>query len=179
MTDTQKLRELMLHVAWQCATHQLFGMIKLNKILFFSDMKAFAETGRSITGAAYEKREFGPVAKGINDEIDRLVSDRAAVVYERDMPDLTTQKRLTALRKADLSCFSAQEIAFVNDVINWTWSMSAEQLSEMSHDSVGWEAARMHETIPAGTALIPRRPIPLSDDETALAEQLAAQASPA
>lgn len=176
MTNTTKLQELMLHVARQCVTHQLFGTIKLNKILFFADMRAFAETGNTITGADYEKREFGPVPLGVTEEIDQLVADKAAVVYPRAMPDLTTQKRLTPLRDANLSAFTAQEIAFANDVIEWMRPMSAEQISELSHESVGWEAARMHEVIPPGTALIPRRPIPPSAEEIAFAEQLASGA---
>ncbi len=173
MTNQTKRKELVLFIARRCVTHQLFGKIKLNKILFFSDMNAFTRLGTSISGFEYEKREFGPVPRTIDTLIEQLQADGSATVYERDMPNLNVQKRVTPLREPDLTGFSAQEIAIVSDVIEWIRPMSAKEISELSHEAVGWEVARMGETIPYATALIPPHVIPPTQKERARALELA------
>lgn len=40
-TSEQKLTQLVLYVAERCEKHDLFGMVKLNKVLFFSDRNAY------------------------------------------------------------------------------------------------------------------------------------------
>lgn len=172
--DAQKLGELVLYVADRCQTHELFGKIKLNKILFYSDVNAYSRRGRSITGVAYVKHQFGPVPSGIDVVIQDLSDDRAAVVRVRDMPDLTEQKRVVPLRKPDLTRFTAEEIAIVNEIIDWMRPMSARQISDLTHETAGWCAARMGETIPyAAAALVPDRPIPLTEEERAHGQELA------
>lgn len=178
--SNSKIKELTLYVAQRCETHQLFGTIKLNKILFFSDVNAYLRRGESITGSKYEKREFGPVPERMREHIDELVAKRDAVVVERDMPNMTQQRRVVAVTKPDLSSFSAEDISIVNEVIEWMQPMTAHEISELSHRSVGWDVARMGETIPLATAIIPEMPLSLTPNElmagARLAEQLAGQA---
>ena len=38
--------------------------IKLNKVLWYADARSYMRTGESITGAAYLRKPFGPVARG-------------------------------------------------------------------------------------------------------------------
>lgn len=173
MNNQTKRKELVLFIARRCVTHQLFGKIKLNKILFFSDMNAYTRLGTSITGFEYEKREFGPVPRTIDGLIESMCADGSATVVSRDMPNFTAQKRVTPLREPDLSDFTAQEIALVDEVIEWMRPMTAKEISELSHQAVGWEVARMGETIPYSTALIPLHPIPLTEKEKARAMALA------
>lgn len=170
-----KLTELTLHIAQRCATHQLFGKIKLNKILFFADVATYIRTGRSLTGVDYVKREFGPVPERMSERIEQLVADRVAAVEEREMPDGTTQKRVVALRKPDLSIFSAEEIGIVSEVIDWFRPISANDVSELSHRSVGWDVARMGEKIPLATAIIPNEQLPLTAKELQTGARLAKQ----
>ena len=61
--NRNKLKELILLIAHECEDHTYFGAIKLNKILFFCDFRAFAELGKSITGAEYVALEHGPVPR--------------------------------------------------------------------------------------------------------------------
>ena len=52
----KKLRELILYICDKSKNHpKKLGMVKLNKILFFSDFTAYLRHGSSITGAKYFK----------------------------------------------------------------------------------------------------------------------------
>lgn len=164
-TAEAKLRELVLYVASRCEPHAFFGKIKLNKILFFSDMNAYLRQGSGVTNIPYLRRQFGPVPKGIDRLIQDLEAKREAVVHVRAMPDLTEQKRVVALRQPDLSGFSADHIAIVNEVIEWMRPMSAHEVSELTHNLVGWRVARSDEEIPYSTALLPESPLELTPDE--------------
>jgi len=164
-TSEQKLTQLVLYVAERCEKHDLFGMVKLNKVLFFSDRNAYIRLGKTITDGHYVKKSFGPVVEDFDALIDRLEENRIVAVYERKMPDLTAQKRVVALRRPNLSEFTGEEIAVVEDVIDWMRPMTANEISELSHESVGWEVARINEPIVFSTALISKRTRALSKGE--------------
>ena len=51
--DPERLKELMLYVASECADDPTFDNETLNHILFMADARAYAELGQSITGAEY------------------------------------------------------------------------------------------------------------------------------
>lgn len=174
-TNRNKLSELVLYVAGRCERHEFFGTIKLNKILFYADMNAYKRTGATITGADYRKNLFGPEPVGIEPMIEQMRQNRDLEVVERPMPDLTTQERVLQLRTPDLSLFSAEEIATVNDVIDWVRSMSANAISDLTHDLPAWKAARMGEIMPPKALLVPSRPLPLTDREWTRAERIAAR----
>ena len=59
----EKLKELILHVSKKARLRDL-GSIKLNKVLWFSDITAYLHLGEPITGETYLKRQFGPVKVG-------------------------------------------------------------------------------------------------------------------
>jgi uncharacterized phage-associated protein len=175
-TSETKLKELVLFIAQRCESHQLFGKVKLNKILFFSDVNAYVRHGQPITGVDYVKREFGPVPDQMAQRLEEMVQDKWATVVERDMPDMTSQKRVVPLqRKPDLSSFSADDISIVSEMIDWMRPMTANEISDLSHKSVGWDVARMGEKIPLATALIPEVQPPLTPKELQTGARLAQQ----
>jgi hypothetical protein len=47
--ETKKLQELILYVAKMSEGDPAFGAIKLNKLLFYSDFRAFLDARKSIT----------------------------------------------------------------------------------------------------------------------------------
>ena len=55
LEGTEKLQELILYVAKVSEGDPTFGLVKLNKILFFSDFRHFLDTGQSITGQEHQK----------------------------------------------------------------------------------------------------------------------------
>ncbi len=61
-TDTA-LAEMMLHIARRCVDDPRFGKTKLHKILLFSEIQSFIETGEPIVGCTFIKKPQGPLVR--------------------------------------------------------------------------------------------------------------------
>lgn len=150
--DDEKLRELILYISWMCEDDPTFGATKLNKILFFSDFRAYRLLGHSITGQEYQALEQGPAPRKLLPLRDALKREGALVIRERDFYD-RRQSQTIALRSPDLSKFTPQELAIVQRVIDEWRGRTASEMSRASHEFVGWQLADAGETIPYPTAL--------------------------
>ncbi len=165
--DREKFRELMLYIADKSVDDPGFGATKLNKLLFFADFLAYSDLGRPITGAEYQKLEHGPAPRHLLGVQRELEAEGAATVTPQQRYRFT-QHRLTALRKPDLSVFSAAEIALVDEVLQLLRGATAVEVSRISHNwSVGWDVAEAGETIPYETAFWTMVPPGESDIEAA------------
>ena len=156
--DREKFRELVLYVARESEDDVHFGATKLNKILYFSDFKAFAIIGNAITGAAYQRLERGPAPRQMLPMLKEM--EREGEVTRTDRRYFTLlQKRVQPLRNPDMRAFSQQEIEIVDNVMNELRLLNAAQVSALSHLETGWQIARHGETIPYHSSYISdRRP---------------------
>ena len=146
--DREKFRELMLYVAEKLLDDPAFGATKLNKILFFADFRAYGEFGKPITGASYQRLDRGPAPVQLLPIQSELVEEGAAVLVEREYFNYP-QKRLFPRRAPNLSCFSAAEIALVDEIIEALRHHNATEVSFLSHINVlGWQVAADREEIP-------------------------------
>lgn len=145
----------MLYVADKSADDEMFGATKLNKILYFSDFLYYQKTGESITGANYMKLEFGPVPRRLLPIKNGLIARGDAIDFEGQYRG-KTQKRLLAKRAPDLSRFTAEQIAWVDEVINALRSRNATNVSNMSHD-LRWDMCGMEQQIPYQASYIASR----------------------
>jgi Antitoxin SocA-like, Panacea domain len=150
-----RLAELVVHIAAQSENDPFFASTKLNKLLWKADFKAFCETGRTISGANYQKLEFGPAPKPMPIVLDRL--KESGRIEWHSKPAFKKQKRPCATSNADLSGFSNQEIALVNKVINENVGKSGSQMSDESHGYLAWQVAEKGEAIPFAAWLIRSR----------------------
>lgn len=57
--DREKLKAAILYACRRCGPNRL-GAVKLHKVLYYSDMLRYVQSGRSITGSTYRKRPLGP-----------------------------------------------------------------------------------------------------------------------
>jgi hypothetical protein len=156
VTDpNKKLRELIVYIAQESEGDSFFGAVKLNKLLFNIDFVSFRRTGKSITGQAYQALENGPAPKRMLPVLTEM--QRKGDLFLREDPFFGyTQKRPIALREAELSQFSSDEIVLIDRTIKRFWKMSATQISENSHEFVGWSLAERKEIIPYSVALLGR-----------------------
>ena len=170
--DETKFRELLLYVADRCEHDPNCGATKLNKILFLADFEAYAELGMPITGAEYSAIQFGPAPKtlpAIRDDMER----KGELAVKRRSHFGRNQSRIVALRKADLSAFSGEEVALVESVIRDVADMNAAELTEFTHRMPGWQAAsQWGGVIPYQTAFLSRNQEATQED-IARANQLA------
>jgi len=157
----KKLRELVLYIAQKCADDERFGATKLNKILLFADFMSYMERGRSITGAQYFKLEHGPAPKhmiGVKQELfESGDADEIEMIYKGRL-----QKRLVAKRKANLDDFTAEDIAFLDEIIEGLSRATATHVSEISHNII-WEIAELKQNIPYEAVFLSDRK-PTKDD---------------
>lgn len=145
--DKKKLRQLALYIASRSEDDPRFSRVKLNKVIFYSDFMHYVRTGRSITGHAYIKMPYGPCPKDFHKLESKMSKDEQLKIQERDYYG-RIQKRPIALVPANLSLFTAEEIASVEDVIRTLWHSSATDVSELSHMFDGWRLADDFEEIP-------------------------------
>jgi hypothetical protein len=163
---TDKLRELILHICIASSDDPNFGKTKLNKIVFFSDFGFFRQFGRSITGQSYYKLPYGPCAKTVPPLLSNMKAKQEFAFSETSFYDQTQQKPV-ALRRPDLSLFTAEEIAFVDSVIVRYKSFTGKQISDASHESFAWKLTGLNEEIPIATALLENRPLTQKESQYA------------
>lgn len=168
----QLLGELILYVASKCASDDLFGAVKLNKILWMSDFLAFAEHGEPITGVQYQRLEHGPAPRRLVPVRNALTEKEDAIVQRRHMLGGQIQERVVHLREPNLDLFSAAQIDLVDRVINDLREKSASEVSLDSHGKA-WRTVRYGEGIPYETVFLSDEPVNDHDIERTmeLAEQ--------
>lgn len=152
--DEKRFAELMLYISAKSASDPKFGATKLNKILFYADFLAYAQLGDSITGFEYQKIEHGPAPRHILKVRRSLEQQGALAVSNVPLREGRTQTRVIAKRKPKLDLFRPKEIPLVDEVIKKLWGLDAESVSTLSHLEIGWQVAKLNETIPYGTIFL-------------------------
>jgi len=154
--DDTKLRELILLISEWSQSDPKFGAIKLNKLLFHCDFSAFLTFDHPITGQEYFALPQGPAPRRLKPITERMLK-KGELAYKEVSYYGHAQKRPIALRAADLSMFSGDEVKLVKQTIEKFWKMSATEISDQSHIFLGWKVAREKEVIPYSTALVGHR----------------------
>ena len=149
---TDKFAELVLYISKACANDPDFGATKLNKILFFSDFRSYRMAHKGISGATYQKLDHGPAPKCLLPVQNALIKGKSLAIEEVARYG-KTQKRPVALREPDVSGFSAEEIALVNEVIRDLSGKNASDVSELSH-RFWYDIAKSKEEIPLQVSLV-------------------------
>jgi hypothetical protein len=155
MDVTTRLRELIVYISARSSYDRTYGVTKLNKILWWSDLWAFAELHRPITGATYLRLPQGPVPDGIDGLREEMQEDRVIAISPLEYYG-HVRHRILPLRKADLSMFTGQEIAIVDAVIDDLCGKNAKVVSKMSHGRV-WEALPHLHRMPYESVFISNR----------------------
>ena len=156
--DMNKLRELILYIAQSAESDPRLGAVKLNKLLFYADTRAYLELGKSITGATYQHLAEGPAPIELLEVRRRMVADEDA--HMASTWYLTRiQSRLVPNRPADLSAFSADELRVVHDVIHDLWDLDATAVSDLSHQEWGYRLTEPGDWIPMRAAWFSPEPL--------------------
>jgi len=159
--ERDKFRQLVLYFSKRGADEGLvIGSTKLNKLLFFTDFRAYAETGVPVTGARYQRLEFGPAARAMlpvrNEMVEELgeahFADRGAEDWNAVLvPDV----------EPDLSLFSEEELRIADAVFEELREFNAKGVSDYAHyRSAGWQVIEDGEDIPYESAFCSTDPAP-------------------
>ncbi len=154
--DEDKLAELLLYVADRLRDDRTGAATKLNKVLFFAEFAHMRQYGRPITGADYQKLEFGPAPRRMLPLRTDLVDRGLAEIVEQHYLGYP-QQRLVPTCTIVTILLTADEIAVVDEVIADLRNLTARQVSDLSHEEEGWRMVAYGETIPYESAYL-RRP---------------------
>jgi len=171
--DAEKFKELILYICEKSATDPNFGATKLNKVLFLSDFWAYANLGNPITGVEYMKLPYGPAPRPLMPIRKEMQEHGELAIQETTLDPEIARKRPVNLRAANLSHFSAEEIAIVDRVLEFCRPATGKSVSRYTHRWHGWIAAEEGETIPYETVFISDEPI--TPFEVARGKELAAK----
>ena len=147
MFQRDKFKELVHYVCASCPNPADLGAIKLNKVLWFSDIIAFGKLGVSITGVQYIKQKFGPVPKPILPALNGLVQSGAIRIEEISYYG-HLKKQYISLRAPNCTLFTDGELAITDSVLaSITTRHTASSISDLTHDDI-WKLAKIGEEIP-------------------------------
>jgi hypothetical protein len=141
-----KLRELILYISDRCMNDEMYGAIKLNKILLAADVVSYLRFGQSITGAQYMKLHAGPAPVAMLPVLEDMKALGEIAIKEKQYFS-KPQKRVIPLRDANLQIFTGRDIAILEEVIEGCKDLNATALSNWSH-GIAWRTAKDKEIIP-------------------------------
>lgn len=171
---SRKFKELMLYFSQRGLDESLvIGSTKLNKLLFFTDFRAYAELGEPVTGARYQKLQHGPAARQLLPMRDELLRDQEVRFRDRATDDLNDV--LIPISKPNVeSVLSDDERRIADEVFEELRPYNATATSDYSHlKSAGWKVVDLHDDIPYESAFTVTDPPPTEAFE--LGRELAAR----
>jgi Protein of unknown function (DUF4065) len=177
--NQERFEALVLYIAWKTRDDPEFGRTKLAKVLFYSDLAVFAETGKPLTGAAYIHRAFGPFPSALDSLEEKIHKEGIARAQRIEAPweiedDRESLKILPRVEPLELSqLFEEWEVRryVVDSYIDKISRMGSWKVSDDSHKHPGWLMTSEYEEIPYQVAFMARRK-PTAGDRKRI-EQLA------
>lgn len=172
--DREKFKRLVHYVCHRCGDPRKLGAVKLNKILWFSEMFTFERTGLTLTGETYVKRQRGPAPKHVLAVLDELESENQLCIRE---PESQYEPRMFfAKQRPDLAGFTPDDISVIDALIaEICENHTAASISDATHDAI-YELAQMGEEIPP-YAFLASRMAEIGDQDLRWAQQELANAS--
>jgi hypothetical protein len=161
--NREKFKALVHYICWRCSdAPEKLGATKLNKILWLSDARAFYESGESITGSRYVKRQFGPVPAAIVPVVQELEAE--GIITVEDTPYYNRRKREYRVHTPASSDFlNEEQKKIVEGTIRVVCDEhTATSISDASHDHI-WKAAKDGEDLPHYTIFA--QPESLTDED--------------
>lgn len=158
--DEEMMYELILYITQSGMGDANLAATKLNKLLFYADFSAYLNFGKPITGCQYQALERGPAPRRLIPIREAMEARGDIYIYQHRYHEYV-QDKILPLREPDLSKFTAEEIALVDKLIQMNWHKTGKEVSDESHQFVGWKFADVGETIPYEVALVGfREPTP-------------------
>lgn len=158
----EKFRHLLLYFSKRGVEEGLvIGSTKLNKLMFFTDFRAYAELGDPVTGAKYQKLEHGPAARAMLTVRTEMVEGDPPEAHFQERPTDDFNDVLVPDIEPNTELFSQSELEIANAVFEELRSFNATGVSDYSHyGSAGWKVMEYGEVIPYESAFGMTDPAP-------------------
>ena len=109
---------------------------KMNKLLFYTDFYSYKTLGYGMTGLAYKAIQYGPVPFNWNVLYGSMEDIDSEII---SFPSGNSGEQLVSAIQPDMSTFLAEELNILNDIVSKFGSLTANQLSELSHSEDAWQ----------------------------------------
>lgn len=152
-----RLREAALYVMKKCADAEAFGLVKLNKIIWRADFRAYAARRVPVTGRQYQRLAQGPAPVEMYPILQEMQRD-GDIRIERRPAGQFEEQRPIALVTPSLRYFSADDIAYLDASIDGYWNHTGRDVSKDSH-GVAWETRSNGDPMPYDLALLSDDPL--------------------
>jgi hypothetical protein len=150
--DRLKFKDAVLYICHKCDRSRL-GAVKLNKVLYFTDMIRYAWTGTPVTGATYKKRKHGPTTDQLLSALRELSAEKKIEINDVNFFGFAKKEYVT-LDEPDLSRLGKEEIILLDEVIDFVCAgNTAKSISQYSHQTP-WEMVEFGEEIPYHSAFL-------------------------
>lgn len=127
-----KLKNIILFFIEKCGN--TFNT-KMNKLLFYTDFLSYKTYGYGMSGLAYKAIQFGPVPVRW-DRVYSLIDDVYPEIIEFTSGNCGT--KLCSTLSPDYNCFSTEELAILEMVLDKFKDFSASEISNLSHKENAW-----------------------------------------
>ena len=139
----KKFKEVFLYIIQKAGGKPNIGQTAIYKLLYFIDFDYYEKYEEQLIGARYMKNTHGPTPvafKKILTELEQegKVEEIKSKFYKYDQTKYLINPAVTP----DLSVLSAQELAHIDWEIDRLSSLTAKQLSDLSHLDTPWKVAR-------------------------------------
>lgn len=153
MQNFEKLVDATYYI---CFAGKGIDAIKLNKVLWYSDVLSYMETGKSITGSNYIRKPRGPVNRGLSAAIHYLEEYGNVKVGKGTDDNGYWQDRYDATGgEPRLDDVLPSEKSIIDRVIQRVLMRNSMDISEDTHGDV-WELANENEQLPLYTVFAER-----------------------
>jgi hypothetical protein len=147
MGSTNKLMEASMALLQGAPDGQL-NIVVLNKGLFYLDLIALRDLGRTITGERYVALPQGPVVDNYGTKIVRAL-EVAGLAEQLEMGRAKPMR--VKMRLGEYKHLSELEVLFATDLARTVSPFTSTMLSDFSHRNAGWVIAR-RQTVEGGPA---------------------------
>lgn len=124
-----KIEDVVMYILSKINGSQL-GLVKLNKILWFSDLKKYKEYATTITDGQYLKKEYGPVYKNLKLILRNLAQKRKISIDKKNPDSMWLYYPLTDIEN-NILC--NEDKVIIDMEIERLRAMTANDISDMTH----------------------------------------------
>ncbi len=170
--DREKFKDAVHYIVVNTRPDEL-GLVKLHKVLYFSDMLWFLGRGTALTGAEYRKQQFGPCASFLRRALSEL-EQAGRIRQSREWYFGYDKHSFASLTDAPMQRLTDAERSLLGDITDFVCrNNTAKSISEFSHTRA-WEAASLGQVMPYYTA-INILPVEIDDEDLDWAMEEAAK----
>lgn len=155
----EKDKNLILHICNELADDDSFGVVKLNKALYFIDITSYMLNGEYVSSFKYIKQQQGPTPDGAFMELRKeLIKENKLRVDVTDYYIHKLKKPVSLVQHVDMSSFSPNEIDIITTILRFVRKTSATELSHATHN-LGWKRTSMMGELGVKTYLFSHEPL--------------------